>query len=231
VIAYYAALAFVVAYALSYVFVNGAFDVGRFVTAVPIVAVVFLVISLAVRVIFRRARTLAVRPNAYRIFHHDHRIGVALGVVGLALAGVMTAVSAVDMRSYQASPACQAGFAAAPGGHGPCHLAFGRITGVYRTGRRMRQALTLQLNDGSRHRAVVARNVSGLLWRAAARGTALDATAQLFGTRIVQISTSAGQVQTTDYPQDRMFEWMVVGIVSGFFCVTSAIGMAFRGLA
>jgi hypothetical protein len=28
-----------------------------------------------------------------------------------------------------------------------------------------------------------------------------------------------------------MFQWMVVGIVSGFFCVTSAIGMAFRGLA
>jgi hypothetical protein len=231
VIAYYAALAFVLACTLSYVFVNGAFDVGRFVTAVPVVAVLFLVMSLAVRVIFRRARTLAVRPNAYGIVGHDQRIGLALGLLGLVVSGVMTAVTAVDVRSYQAAPSCQAGFAAAPGGGGPCRVAFGRITNVYHTGRRMAEAMTIQFNDGSRHKAVVAQNLSGRLWRAAYGGTALDATVQLFGARIVQVSTSAGAVQTTDHPQHQMFQWMVVGMVSGFFGLASAIGMAFRGLA
>jgi len=231
VIAYYAALAFVLACALSYVFVNGAFDVGRFVAAVPVVAVVFLALSIGVRVIFRRARTLAVRPNAYRIFGHDQRIGLAIGAIGLAVGGFMTAGSAIDMHSYQASQSCRAGFAAALGGRGACRLAFGRITEVYRTGRGRSQAMTLQLNDGSRHRAVIAQNVSGHLWRAASRGTALDATAQLFGTRIVQVSTSAGQVQTSDFPQHRMFQWMIIGLVSGFFGLMSAIGLAFRGLA
>jgi len=232
VIAYYAALLVVLACTLSYVFVNGAFDVGRFVTAVPVVAVLFLVLSIAVRIIFRRARTLSVRPDAYRIFGHDHRIGLALGVIGLVVAGAMTAASAVDVRSYQASPSCQAGFAAAPGGSGPCRLVFGRIIEAHRSyGRHHKETLTVQFNDGSRHRVVLAESMTGNLFRAAAQGTALDATVQLFGTRIVQVSTSAGATQTTDFPQYRMLQWMMIGIVTGFFGVASAIGMAFRGLA
>jgi hypothetical protein len=231
VIAYYAALAFVLACSFTYVFANGVFDVGRFVTAVPVVSVVFLVLSVGARVIFRRSRTLAVRPKAYPYWRHDQRIGLVIGVLGLVIGGFNAAVASADMHSYQAAASCQAGFSAALGGDAPCRLEFARITAAYTTGRHMTPTLTLQFKDGSRHRAVVARDLSGHLWRAARRGTALDATAQLFRGKVVELLTSAGVVQTTDYPQHRMMEWMGIGLVTGSIGVASAVAMAFRGLA
>jgi hypothetical protein len=228
VIAYYAALAFVFACTLAYVFENGVLDLGRFVTAVPVVAVVFLVMSVGARAIFRRERTLAVRPNAYRYWGHDQRIGLVVGVLGLLIGGFNAAAASAAMHSYQVAPSCQAGFSASPGGDGPCRLVFAHIARVYTSGRRLTPAIALQFNDGSLRRAVVARNLSGDLWGAADHGNALDATAQMFGGKIVEVLTSAGQIQTTDYPQIQMMKWLTIGLVTGSFGVASAIAMALR---
>jgi hypothetical protein len=220
---------FVLGCALAYVFAGGSFDAGRFVTAVPVAAVAFIVFAAVGRLLF--GAPAGARPHlSWGPRRRANPVaGIAFGVAGVAVASVMSAWAGHDLQAYQSAPSCRAGFGAAYGSGGPCRLVAARIVRAYHTGRHNNLTLDLDLPDGSRHRAVVASNVSGDVWQAAKNGTALAATAQLDGPAIVQVQTAAGQFETSDYPQNRLRQWTVLGVIAGALGLFSALGLLMRG--
>jgi len=221
---------FVLACALAYVFAGGSFDAGRFVVAVPVAAIAFIVLAAVGRLLFGTPSVARPRLSWGPRRRANPAAGVVFGVAGVAIAGVMSVSADHDLRTYQSAPSCRAGFAAEPDAGGPCHLVPAQIVRAYHTGRHSTQTLDLDFPDGSRHRAVVAANVSGNVWQAAKNGTARDATAQIDGATIVQVQTAAGQIQTSDYPQNRLQQWTLIGIIAGVFGLFSAIGILTRGV-
>lgn len=224
------ALALVLFGAAAYVMPHGVLDLGRLVTAIPIGAFVFLLLAMGVRLVFGARVAVAASPYRPVWSRGNPAFGMVLGLVGLAVAGAMGASADSDMRAYRAAPSCRSGFAGVPEAGGPCRLVAARIIGAYFTGRHSStETLGLRFEDGSTRRVDIGHRVNGNLWEAARNGTALDATAQFDGTSIVALQTAAGQIETSDFPQERLTLWTLFGLFAGFVGLMAAITTLVRG--
>jgi hypothetical protein len=234
VVLYFLALAFVLACAVAYVFSNGVFDVGRFVTAVPIAAFSLAFLAILPR-IGRRRRQIGTpgapfeRPSLSRSYRRRRRplAGIIIfGVVGFTFGGLMVASAEHQQYVYNTDPSCRAGFTAVASGGGSCRLIAARIANAYYTGKyHSTRTLELRFADGTLHRVSISRTVTGTLWSSARHGTFLDATAQFEGTSIVQVQTAAGQIETNSFPPNEVTMWLFFAMVCGCIGAVSLLAL------
>ena len=213
-----AILAGVMGIGFAYVVHDGAVDVGRFVTFVPIGAVAVLVLALLARALTGGVPG-PVRP---RVWHRGNPLVLAIsGLVGFAVFGFGSVRSQADVIVFDHDASC----AGTRGAVGACRDSAATIVDAFHTiGRRTdTYDLAILTPDGVRRDVTLGRRIHGDVYAGAQARGDRRAFVRLYRDRVIAVSTASGYALTKENPQEKRDASL---LITGLCGLGAVIGFA-----
>jgi hypothetical protein len=189
----------------------------------------FIAIGVAVLAFALRLRGQPAGPRfGYR--HANPVFGMVVGLGGMTVFALMSAVSAADLRVFRSDPACAAGFGYTGSVSSHCRVRYVSILdhGIAYHRHSTSYYLDLDLGNGAQRR-VELYGYSPAFWEGIRSERDRGAQVQFYRNNIVAIETPDGVSETTSHPAVNIATYTLLGAVFGGIGLICALSIAFRG--